>query len=93
MPRCLRRLEVDVVRADGEVGDRLDARRGVEEVAVDLLGDGGQQRVGLLRALEQVLRGAAAWSLPDVDLVLGLQPIERREGQIAVTKTRSHSGA
>ena len=31
MPRSAGRLEVDVVRADGQVGDRLDRRRGVEE--------------------------------------------------------------
>ena len=60
----LGRVEVDVVRADREVGDRLHARRGVEEGAVDLLGDRGQQRVGLLRVREQVLRRAVAWSIP-----------------------------
>ena len=91
-PALSRGLEVDVVGADGEVGDRAHARRGVEQVAVNALRDGRQQRVRLLPALEQRLGRRRRALLPDVGFVLGAQAVERREGEIAAHENAWHGG-
>ena len=60
MPRRRARRDVDVVDADAVVGDRADRRAGVEQLAVDAVGDQRQQRVGLAARGRSTRRAAAA---------------------------------
>jgi hypothetical protein len=83
-------VEVDVVRADREVGDGLDRRRGVEQLRVDALGDDRQQRVGLGGALEQDVARRRSVVVPEVDLVLRPEPLERWKGERARDENLSH---
>jgi hypothetical protein len=87
-PRGL--LEVDVVGPHGQVGHGLDRRGGVEELGVDALGDDRQQGVGLRGALEQRVAWRRGVVVPHVDLVLGLQALERGERERARDEDPCH---
>ncbi len=70
-------LEVDVVGADGVVGDDAQPRRRVEQRRVDAVGEQRQQPLGLRRALAQHGRWRRQVTVPDVD---GVQRAEALQG-------------
>ena len=83
MPRAVGGLDVDVVHADGVVRDRPQARGGVDQLGVDAVGEQREQALGLAHAREQLVARRRQRLGPDLDLVLGGEPIERAAGQRA----------
>ena len=78
-PPPRRRLDVDVVVADGDVGDAAQPRpRGLEQLLVDPVVQQGQDRVGPGHELEQVLPRDRLGALVDPHLTRFPERLERR---------------
>ena len=86
------RGEVDVVAADGVVGDRPQARGGVEHGAVDALGEHRQQALGLGDAGEQLLARRRQVTGVHGDLMAGgAQALDRVAGDRAGDEDPGHA--
>ena len=83
-----RRLEVDVVGADGVVRDDFEAA--VHDVLVDAIRQQAQQPVRRLGADAQLLGRRRKLARPDVHVVLRGEAVEGREGEIPRDEATGH---
>ena len=85
--------DVDVVGADGEVGDRPQLRAGVDQFGVDRIGDHGEDPLGPVLTGDEVAELGPRWgqrAAPELDLMLGPEPLERREGKLSGHDAAGH---
>ena len=88
---ALRRgVEVDVVGADRVVGDHAEVGARVHELRVDAVAEEREQARLVGGVVTQVVRGRRELLAPEVDVVLGPQPLERSAGQVAGDEDAGH---
>ena len=76
MPSRARGLQVDVVVADGEVGDDLDlGGQTLENVGGEMLGVAGKDRLRTVGALDELVTRVEAVVGIQPRLVVALQPV------------------
>ena len=90
MPRRVARLEVDVVVADGVVGDRFQIGELADQAFVDAVGEETQQSLGVLGLVRQLARAWGEALLPDLDVVHRFEAVERGAGQLACYEAAGH---